>query len=672
MVAQNVDYAFDVSIFEIFGTLLTGGTIAIIGNDALTDPELLERVMAEYGVTAAAFTATLFTIVAETRPQLLAALRNVVTTGEKGNRHAVERVMKQAPGTARIWDFYGPTECTCFCTGGLCTPEQLSAGLLPIGKPLVNYSAYVLDEKRRLSPIGVPGELYIGGDGLAAGYLNRPELTAERFVKNPFGDGRLYRTGDRVRWLDDGNLDFLGRLDDQVKVRGFRVEVGEIEAALARHPRVSLAAVTVREEPGGEKQLIAWASPAPGAALQPDDLLRFLKQTLPPYMIPARMVALDALPLTASGKIDRQALPAPPVELAEDHKDEIASPLTAQLIQIWEELLGVQPIGIHQDFFALGGHSLLTVRMVNRLAAVFGRAVPVTTLFAAPTISQLAEYLVAQERADATPPIQVQPGSRPGDTQPGARPLFFFDGDWLGGGLYCRNLARLIDHERPFYTVPPHGVDGGEVPESVPAMAADRLDALLKVQPEGPFVLCGYCAGGLVALETARQLEAKGHQVNLVILLDSVADEAGGVPWRRIRNRVRPWTESDWRGRAAWIGGGLKRRLVPEKRDEDSTAEADYGNFDWARTAPAAYIRSLSSYRLTPYSGRVSVIFTKDSEWALDPEVPWRNTASNLEIQWVPGDHTTALAEYAAETAGAIREALSRVEAPVKAAAPIK
>jgi thioesterase domain-containing protein len=536
---------------------------------------------------------------------------------------------------------------------------------------LVNYSAYVLDEKRKLVPIGVPGELYIGGDGLAAGYLNRPELTAERFVENPFGDGRLYRTGDHVRWLDEGSLDFLGRFDEQVKVRGFRVELGEIEAALARHPAVSLAALTVREEPGGEKQLIAWASPASGATLQPDELLRFLKQTLPPYMIPARMMVLDALPLTTSGKIDRQALPEPPVELAEDHRDEIASPLTAQLIQVWEELLGVQPIGIHQDFFALGGHSLLTVRMVNRLAALFGRAVPVTTLFAAPTISQLAAYLVAQERADVTPPIQVQPGSRHPDTARDVGPLFFFDGDWLGGGLYCRNLARLIDQERPFYTVPPHGVDGGEVPESIPAMAADRLEALLKVQPEGPFVLCGYCAGGLVALETARQLEAKGRRVDLVILLDSVADEAGGIPWRRLRNRVRPWTESDWRGRAAWIGGGLKRRLVPEKRDRDSTAE-DYGTFDWARTAPASYIRSLASYRLTPYAGRVSLIFTKDSEWALDPEVPWRNTASNLEIRWVAGDHTTALAAYAAETAGAIREALSRVEAPVRAEAPIK
>ncbi len=664
VVAQLADYAFDATIFEIWGTLLTGGSIAMIDHDVVVDPERLERAMAEHGVTAAFFTTALFNLIAETRPQALASLRNVATGGEKVNLRAIERVMTQAPGTLRLWHVYGPTECTCFSTGYLCTSEQVKTGQLPIGKPLVNYTAYVLDEKRNPVPIGAPGELYLGGDGLATGYLNRPEFTADRFVSNPFATAqdrkenwnlRLYRTGDSVRWQEDGNIEFLGRLDEQVKVRGFRAEPGEIEAALARHPGVGLAAVTVREEPGGEKQLLAWVSPSPGATLEPDELRQFLQQTLPPYMIPARFTVLDRLPLTPSGKIDRRALPETSSVVEERETDEVSCPLTSQLIQLWEELLGVQPIGLHDDFFHLGGHSLLTVRMVNRLEDLFGRSVPVSTLFAASTISQLAKVLMAETPWKGTPPIQVQAGSS-------ERPLFFFDGDWIGGGLYCRNLARLIGTDRPFYTIPPHGLDGGDVPASVPAMAADRLDALLRVQPEGPFVLCGYCAGGLVAFETARQLEARGHKVELVVLLDSVADAAGEIPWRRLRIRARPWIKSDWPGRAKLLGESVKRRLAPAKADEEPASPSDYGTFDWTRGAPAAYMRSLANYRLTPYSGRLSLIFTKDSPWDLDPETPWRETAPNLEIQWVPGDHTTALAVHAPETAGAIRDALKKVE----------
>jgi amino acid adenylation domain-containing protein len=674
VVAQLADYAFDAATFEIWGTLLTGGTIAIIEGNAVTEPERLEVLLREHAVTTAFFTTSLFNLIAELRPQALASLHNIATGGEKFNWSAFQRVMIAAPDL-RLWHVYGPTECTCFSTGFLCTPRCLETGVLPIGRPLINYTAYVLDENRKLLPPGVPGELHIGGDGVALGYLNRPELTGARFVPNPFADADdlranrntlLYRTGDSVRWLEDGNIEFLGRFDQQAKVRGFRVELGEIEAALARCPAVASAVVTVREQPGGEKQLVGWATPASDTDPQPDELRQFLQQTLPPYMIPDRLVVVDRLPLTSSGKIDRFALPEPPADTPSDDGEELTTPLTSQLIEIWQDLLGVNPISTRQDFFALGGHSLLAVRMVTRVAEILGHPVPVSMLFGSPTIGQLAAAL-AKEYRPRQPVTEVQPGA-------GRRPLFFFDGDWLGGGLYCRNLARLIDHERPFYVVSPHGLDGKPVPGSVEAMAADRVGALLAVQSDGPFLLGGYCAGGLVALEMAHQLRARGHAVPTVVLLDSVADQQGGIPWRVLQRRrrdldwqlsgfARQWSQKDWRGRMSLVGESVRRRVAPKEAAVAVAATTGVWTMDWTQGPAQEYLRSLSHYRLKPYAGKVTLLLTTGHPWDLDPESPWRKVVPNLDVHWVPGNHTTALAAHAESTAKAFRAALERAEA---------
>jgi amino acid adenylation domain-containing protein len=620
VVAQMADAAFDATIFEIWGTLLTGATLAVIDSEDIADLERLEAALKANEVTSAFFTTALFNVISEARPDALKTLRTVAFGGEKASRRAIERMVQRHPDL-RLFEVYGPTECTCFSLG-----RRVSLDALTIGWPLQNYSAYVLDERRKLVPAGIGGELYIGGDGLALGYLGQPELTAARFVANPFEkDGDiLYRTGDKVRRHEDGSIDFLGRLDEQVKIRGFRVEIGEIEAALVRCEGVGLAAVTVRVEPGGEKQLVAWASPA---SLRAEELRRQLQQSLPAYMIPARIVVLDSMPLTASGKIDRRALVEIPV--VDNAGQAAVSPLAGRLTRLWEELLGVAPIGPHHDFFSLGGHSLLAVRLVDRVEREFGRKVPVSALFRAPTIAQLASLLEQEGGYSTAPVYEVQGGS-------GETPLFFFHGDWEGG-LYLQKFARLIGEKRPFYAIAPHGLDGGEVPATVQAMAAERLEALLLHRPEGAFILGGYCAGGLVALEAARQLQERGRIVERVILLDSVADRAGHIPWTGLKRRLRAW-----RG-----------------------AQPQMGHVDWSSPGPAAYARCAARYRLTSYSGNCTLIFTKDNPWEYDPELPWRRAMTQVEVRWVPGTHETAVTTNLETTAQAIRASLPTSQSPV-------
>jgi hypothetical protein len=285
-------------------------------------------------------------------------------------------------------------------------PKTWSGGLsVSIGKPISNTQVYVLDANLAPVPLGVPGELYIGGDGLAREYLNRPTLTAERFIPNPFDrntlPGRLYRTGDLVRWLGDGNLEFLGRTDEQVKVRGFRVELGEVEAALRTHPSVSEAAVITREDKSGSKHLIAYVAPHSGAAVDRGELRSWLEQKLPAYMLPAHYVALAELPLTANGKVDRRALPTPE-SLSVATTRAITAPRNAlekRLLEIWSELLERNHLSVEDNFFHLGGHSLLATQLVSRIGIVFGIELPVRCVFENPSIAGLSAAIQGRQSA---------------------------------------------------------------------------------------------------------------------------------------------------------------------------------------------------------------------------------------------------------------------------------
>ncbi|KAB2657669.1 MAG: amino acid adenylation domain-containing protein [Verrucomicrobia bacterium] len=398
--------AFDASTLELWGPLLHGGTCVVHGERDVA-LERLEGVIREGRVNCLWLTAALFNQIVELRPSVLAGVAHVLTGGEALSVPHVEKARALLPGT-RLTNGYGPTECTTFaCTHEIGRGETFGRGMVPIGKPIANTVAYVLDPGGEPVPIGVPGELHVGGAGLALGYLGREGLTAERFVANRFrddGEARLYRTGDRVRWRGDGNLEFLGRLDRQVKLRGFRIELGEIETVLARHEAVRQSVVLLREDRPGEARLVAYVVPIEDDAAPSADLLRrHLRASLPESMVPSAFVFLGALPLTENGKLDRRALPAPVVVQT---VRAVETPLERVVAGVWKAVLRVQDVGVDDNFFELGGHSLLAMQLVARLREALGVELSVRGVFEAPTVAGLAERI---ERARESEPAAEAP-----------------------------------------------------------------------------------------------------------------------------------------------------------------------------------------------------------------------------------------------------------------------
>ncbi|MET0398428.1 MAG: non-ribosomal peptide synthase/polyketide synthase, partial [Longimicrobiaceae bacterium] len=385
--------SFDASTLELWGALLNGMRLALYPPEPVA-ARTLGAFLREQGVTTAWLTAGLFHAVVDEDVEALGGLRQLVAGGEALSVPHCRRVLRAHP-RLRLVNGYGPTENTTFTCCHHVRPADVERTSIPLGRPIANTRAYVLDARGGPCPVGVAGELYAAGAGVARGYLGRPELTAERFVPDPFGGeggGRLYRTGDRVRWLATGELEYLGRMDQQLKVRGFRIEPGEIEAALGSHPAVREAVVVLREDVPGVRRLVAYGVVEEGAELSVGELRAHLSARLPEYMIPAAYVVLPALPLSANGKVDRWALPVP--ERVEE--TEYLAPRTVVeelLCSIWAELLGVERVGVNDDFFALGGHSLLATRMAFRAMQSFGVEVPLRTLFEMPTVAALAVAL---------------------------------------------------------------------------------------------------------------------------------------------------------------------------------------------------------------------------------------------------------------------------------------
>ena len=411
----------------------------------------------------------------------------------------------------QLWNVYGPTETTIWSIIHRVTSAD---GPIPIGRPIANTQAFVLDGHRNPVPSGAVGELYLGGAGLARGYLRRPELTQERFVESPFeAEARLYRTGDLARWVPGPYLECLGRIDNQVKVRGFRIELGEIEAALSNHEAIGQRVVVVREDSPGDKRLVAYFELRPGAVTNLADLRAHLAKALPDYMIPSTFVPMDKLPLTP--KIDRKALPAPDGQHIQVHTEFVSprDPFEQALAHIWARVLKVKRVGLRDNFFELGGHSFAAVRMLIEVRKLAGKAIPLATLFEASTVESFAELL----RRDGWTPswaslVPIQPiGQR--------SPLFLVHGA-EGNVLLYRQLTRYLEPEQPVYGLQSKGLNGdGSVNTTVEDMASRYIKEIITVQPRGPYFLGGYCMGGAIALEMAQQLTAMGETVGLVIML---------------------------------------------------------------------------------------------------------------------------------------------------------
>ncbi|RKH42398.1 amino acid adenylation domain-containing protein, partial [Corallococcus llansteffanensis] len=513
---QLAPVAFDAATLEIWGALLHGSKLVLAPPHALSLEEV-GALLTKERISALWLTAALYEQMALHQAEALSGVKQVLAGGDVLPAQRVrEHVARLAEGSVLV-NGYGPTENTTFSTTHTLTKHSAVETAVPIGKPLGNSTAYVLDTHGDTVGVGVPGELYVGGDGLAWGYLHRPDLTAERFVPHGFSTepgARLYRTGDKARWKEDGTLEFLGRTDFQVKVRGFRIEPGEIEAALMRYASVAEAAVVVRDV-GGDKRLVAYVVAKPGQDLDPKAVEAALRQQLPEYMVPSALGVLDALPLSANGKVDRKALPA--LEVSATQAEDFIAPrdaLESQLATVWEEVLGVHPVGVRSSFFALGGHSLLAVRMVAVLRERLGRHVPLAALFQHPTVEALAK-LLRDEAGAWSPLVPLEKGDA------GRRPLFLVH---PGGGnvLAYPELARRLGPGQPVIGLQARGLQAGQpVVETVEEMATLYLDAARAEQPEGPYLLAGWSLGGVIAYEMARQLRAQGQSVGLLALVDA-------------------------------------------------------------------------------------------------------------------------------------------------------
>ncbi|NPC76705.1 non-ribosomal peptide synthase/polyketide synthase, partial [Pyxidicoccus fallax] len=446
---QLAPVAFDASTLEVWGALLNGGRL-VVAPPHKPSLEELGELFARHGVTTLWLTAALFEQVVLHQGEALAHVRQVLAGGDVLPTARVRQHLERLGDGAVLVNGYGPTENTTFsATHTLRRGSDVGASV-PIGRPLSNSTAYVLDASMQPVPVGVPGELYVGGDGLAWGYLGRPDLTAERFVPHPFSaipGARLYRTGDRVRWRKDGTLDFLGRTDFQVKVRGFRIEPGEVEAGVRQFAGVREAVVVVREDVPGDKRLVAYVVAETDEELESRAVRAFLQQKLPEYMVPSAVVVLPALPLSPNGKVDRKALPAPDAP-ASDEAIEYVAPRTEterQLALFFSELLRAERVGAHDNFFDLGGHSLLATQLVSRVRATFGVEMPLRDLFEAPTVAELAERIDSAKRGEARPPLVPVPRSGPLPLSFAQQRLWFLDRLEPGSAFYNIPAAVRLD-----------------------------------------------------------------------------------------------------------------------------------------------------------------------------------------------------------------------------------
>jgi amino acid adenylation domain-containing protein len=528
---QFASSSFDTSAEEIFSCLTRGARLVLRSESMPGSVAEFLRSCEELGLTVLDLpTAYWHEVTAALCTGCLGwprCVRQVIIGGEAAlpDRWAAWR--NRVGREVRLFNTYGPTEATIVaiaCELSRLSDPEAAGRAVPLGRAIANARVYPLDRELSAVPMGLAGELHIGGVPVARGYLHRPRLTAEKFIPDPIGDrpgGRLYKTGDLTRHRADGNLEFLGRVDDQVKVRGFRIELGEIAAVLGEHPAVREVEVLAPLDASGDRRLQAYLVTDSEVALSAGALDAALAGRLPDYMIPSVFVFLEALPRTPSGKLDRRALAGIKPEMAGGHGPTVAprDALELELVQIWEELLDTRPIGVTDDFFARGGHSLLAVRLMACLERRLGRALPVAALFQHSTVEALAAAL----RHETEPLAQSSLVA----LQPGGSATPFFCVHPVGGNVFCYvELARHLGPEQPFYALQALGLDGSQQPLSrVEEMAAHYLETIRGVQPQGPYLLGGWSVGGLIAFEMARQLQARGQEVGLLVLMDSRAQQ---------------------------------------------------------------------------------------------------------------------------------------------------
>ena len=660
-VLQKTPFSFDISVWEIFATLSSGARLVIARPGGHRDPRYLVRILKEAAITIVHFVPSMLQVFLDAEDvESCVSVRRVVCGGEALPASLERRFFARFPhGEApALYNQYGPTEAAIEVTSWRCAPERELA-IVPIGRPIAGASTLVLDAQMQPVPIGIPGELYLGGVPLGRGYLDRPDLTAERFIPDPLAapgreGSRLYRTGDQARTLPGGEIVYLGRLDNQVKVRGFRIELGEIEAALGSLPGVVEGVVVLREDSPGDQRLVAYVKgPAEAAAV--DELRRQLRDRLPEFMVPSVFVAVAALPLSPNGKVDRKALPAPDRGPA----PELVAPRTPVeeiLTEIWAEVLGLERAGIRDNFFERGGHSLLAVLLMSRIEKRLGKTLAVAALFAAPTPETMAAALAQGGEAQRRPLlVAIKPQ---GEEAP------FFCVHPVGGNVLCYlDLARHLAPEQPFYALQ-SPQPGDAPPAALEAMAARYLQALRRVRPQGPYRLGGWSMGGLVAFAMAQQLEAEGEKVELLAVIDTLPPPAEPLPPAADEELVAEFIQD----LAHLLGMEVgivpeKLRGLPAREKLDRAIElaqaagvlaADLGPDQMRPLFEmfAANARASRSFVRRPYAGSLSLYLAEQTLAARGEEIlaGWRQAAAGgVEVVTLPGDHYSLLRQPQAE-----------------------
>ncbi|MEU7260676.1 hybrid non-ribosomal peptide synthetase/type I polyketide synthase [Streptomyces rimosus] len=644
---------FDLSVYDVFGLLAAGGALVLPEPDALREPGRWLELVAEHGVTVWNTVPALMEMFTEhalaTDRTAAVPLRTVMMSGDWIPVTLPDRIRDLVPGAA-VWSLGGATEASVWSILHPIDRVDLSWASIPYGTPMRNQQFAVLNDAMQPCPVWVPGQLYISGAGLARGYLGDEGRTRAAFIRHPITGERLYRTGDLGRYLPDGTIEFLGREDFQVKVQGYRIELGEIEAALLQHPGVRAAVAAVSGERHGTKNLVAYVVLDEDADLQdpPARLRQALGETLPAYFVPQHILVLDALPLSANGKVDRAALPSPDAPGGQSGDEVLPRDEVEKLLAgIWQQFFGPDSIGVHVSFFTLGGNSLMAVRLMARIQQLLGCSLPISTLFASPTIALLAEAVRAAgatARRSALVPINAA-GSKP--------PLFIVHP--VGGDVLCyAGLAGLLGDDQPCYGL--QTPDGDPVPATVTEMAAHYTEAVTKLVPRGPYRLAGWSMGGVIALEMARQLTEADAAVDLVTVVDLLEPPGDGS--------IEPVSDAEL---LAWLGkdlaglAGQEWQPTPDLfRPADGRTPLEVLHTEAVRRSilPADIdletlgsivdrftrnSRALLAHVPRPYTGEVRFIRAQDGA-SVDTAKQWMQLFEGASaLIELPGDHYTVM-----------------------------
>ena len=625
--------SFDIAELELWLPLYVGARVVIASREVAGDGAQLIGLLRSSGTTVMQATPATWRLLLDAGWSGDDKLK-VLCGGEALTPGLAAELL---PKCKSLWNMYGPTETTIWS----CLSQVETESVISLGRPIANTQVYILDEHGKICPVGVPGELYIGGDGVARGYLNRPELTAERFIADPFNSrpgARLYRTGDLVRYRPDGTFEFQGRLDHQVKVRGYRIELGEIESVLSQHPMVAECVVIAREDVPGSKRLVAYVVARGRQTVSIPDLRRALGGKLPDYMVPSFFISVPALPRTPAGKIDRHSLPPPDQERPEQENPYVApgTAMEKKLTSIWQNVLGIKKIGITDNYFDLGAESLTTARLFARITRECGLPISPTILFEAPTVEKLS-LVIARAEQKGRPYACLVP-IRTGGTRP---PLFCVHGA-AGSILFYYKLASYLSIDRPVYALQSRGLYGDAPPHiHINEMAQWYLDEIRTVQPHGPYYFAGYCFGMIVAYEMAQILRTSGEQVAVLTSINGPApnyENGPGVGRTLDRRGILARTRWAIRWRLRLVSEKARARLIERRR-----------SYYISRSLPLPaglrdmFFRDVNfaaelNYKPLPYPGRVAIFRAKGLYH--EPTLGWKRLLTGIvEVYDIPGAH---------------------------------